>query len=143
MTKGFSLKLQFLIQGFINGSLKTKNIYDEEQNINTDQRMPRLPNGDYFLLRRNDGENLIEIDYAIRSDINQLQSIEFDIIFSKQINRMMFSNYLQVNNINQTGATTITSDVVEDISISLEYEVDDSLGYTELKDIISFLLISK
>ena len=98
--------------------------------------MPRLPNGDYFLLRRNDGENLIEIDYAIRSDINQLQSIEFDIIFSKQINRMMFTNYIEVNDINQTGATTVTSDVVEDFSICLEYKVDDSLGYSNLKDII-------
>ena len=108
--------------------MKTKNRFDEEQNINTDQRMPNLPNGDYFLLRKNDDENRIEIDYAIRSDINQLQSIEFDIIFSKQTNRMMFTNYIQVNNINQTDATTVTKDVVDDMSICLEYEVDDSLG---------------
>ena len=103
-------------------------MYDEEQNINTGQRMSQLPNGDFFLLRKNDDENRIEIDYAIRSDINQLQSIEFDIIFSKQINRMMFTNYIQVNDINQTDATTVTNNVLEDFSICLEYEVDDSLG---------------
>ena len=92
-------------------------------------RVPQLPNGDFFHLKKIDyDDNLIAIDYAIRSDINQLQSIEFDIVFSQQINRNG-TNYFPVEITNRTVATTLKNDELEDFSLCLEYEVNDGLGH--------------
>jgi len=50
-------------------------------------------NGDLFLLRKADEQNRIDIVYAIRSDINFIQPIEFEMVFSQKINREGFLNY--------------------------------------------------
>ena len=51
----------------------------------TTRREPQLGvNGDFFLLRKADEQNRIDIVYAIRSDINVFQPIEFEMIFSKK-----------------------------------------------------------
>ena len=95
-------------------------------------RVPQLPNGDFFNLKKiDDDDNLISIDYAIRSDINQLQPIEFDIIFTAQINRDG-TNYIPVDITNQTVATTVDNGELEEFSLFLEYEVNDCLGYTKV-----------
>ena len=113
--------------------MKSENIHGEVQVGSAGQRMPQLPDGDYFNLKKpDDDDNLISIDYAIRSDINQLQPIEFDIIFSEQINRVRTLNYIPVNITNQTVATTVENRKLEDFSLCLEYEVNDCLGYTKL-----------
>ena len=49
-------------------------------------------------------EKVIDNDYAISSDIYQLQPIEFDMIFSKEINHVG-TNYIPVEITNQTVAT--------------------------------------
>ena len=116
----------FLIKGFVIGSLKTKNIDGEVQ-------VGFGTIGDYLYLRTNDDDkNLIEIDYAIRSDINQLQWIEFDIIFSEQINHVRTLNYIPVDITNRTVATTVDNGELDDFSLCLEYEVNDCLGYTKV-----------
>ena len=93
---------------------------------------PKLPNGDFFTLRKpDDDENLIEINYAIRSDIDQLQSIDFDIVFSEKIDRIG-TNYFPVEITNQTVAATLKNDELEDYALLLEYEVNDCLGYTKV-----------
>ena len=84
-------------------------------------RRPR----DFFVVRKNDDENLIEIDSAIVSDIDQLQSIDFDIIFSKPINRIGGTNYIPVNITNETNATTVTDDELDDFGLFLDYEVEE------------------
>jgi len=113
--------------------LKSENIHGEVQIGSAGQRMPQLPNGEYFNLKKPDDDvNQITIDYAIRSDINQLQPIEFDIIFLEQINRVETSNYIPVNITNQKVATTVDNGELEDFSLCLEYEVNDCLGYTKL-----------
>ena len=93
---------------------------------------PELPNGDFFTLRKPvDDENLIEINYAIRSDIDQLQSIDFDIVFSKQINRIG-TNYISVDITNEADVTSLTNEDLEDFALSLRYVVNDCLGYTKV-----------
>ena len=112
--------------------MKSENIHGEIQVGTAGQRMPQLANGDYFNLKKPDDDvNLISIDYAIRSDINQLQPIEFDIIFTAQINRDG-TNYIPVDITNQTVATTVDNSELEDFSLCLEYEVNDCLGYTKV-----------
>jgi len=84
-------------KAFVNNSLRTENIYGEEQVGTAGPQLPRYPNGNYFNIKKlDDGENLIVIEFAIRSDIEQLQPIEFDIIFSNKINRIG-TNYITVN----------------------------------------------
>ena len=52
----------------------------------TTRREPQLGvNGDFFLLRKADEQNRIDIVYAIRSDINVFQPIEFEMIFSEKL----------------------------------------------------------
>ena len=113
--------------------MKFENIHGEVQvgSPGERHRMPRLLNGDFFNLKKLDDVNLITIDYAIRSDINQLQPIEFDIIFTDQINRNG-TNYIPVDITNQTVATTVDNGELEEFSLFLEYEVNDCLGYTKL-----------
>ena len=72
---------------------------------------------------------MIEIDYAFRSDIDDLESIDFDIIFSKRINRIG-KNYDPANIINELYQSSVTDDLLEDFFLCLEYEVNDSQGYT-------------
>ena len=78
------------------------------------------------MLRKDDDENLIEIDYALRSNIDNFQSIDFDIIFSNRIYRIG-KNYNPVNITNETAATIVTTDELEDFSLCLEYEANDRL----------------
>ena len=99
--------------------------------INNINRLPQLSNGDFFILKKTRDENLIEIDFALRSDIDHLESIayDFDIIFSKQINRIG-TNYSPAKITNQTGPITVTYNELEDFCLCLAYEFNDSLGYT-------------
>ena len=121
----------------MNGSLKTENIYGEVQvgtaRVETRVEQPELkPNENFFNLRKpDDDENLIEINYAIRSDIDQLQSFDFDIVFSKQIKRIG-TNYNAVDITNEVAVTSLKSADLEDISLCLKYEDNDSLGYTKV-----------
>ena len=112
-----------LFLGFVENSLKTRNIFDEEQvgHPNASSRRPR----DFFVVRKVDDENLIEIDSAIVSDIEQLQSINFDIIFSKPINRIGGANYIPVTITNETVTTTVTDSELEDFNLFLDYEVEE------------------
>ena len=114
--------------------MKSENIHGEVTvgSPGERDRMPQLPNGDFFNLIKLDDVDLITIDYAIRSDIKQLQPIEFDIIFTEQINRVETLNYIPVNITNQKVATTVDNGELEDYSLCLEYEVNDCLGYTKL-----------
>ena len=110
-----------MIKGFVIGSLKTKNIDGEVQ-------VGFGTIGDYLYLRTNDDDkNLIEIDYAIRSDINQLHWIEFDIIFSEKVNRNG-TNYFAENIIDETAATVVTDDELDDYCLCLKYTVNNCLG---------------
>ena len=84
-------------------------------------RRPR----DFFVVRKNDDENLIEIDSAIVSDTDQLQSIDFDIIFSKPINRIGGTNYIPVNITNESDTTAVTDDELDDFGLFLDYEVEE------------------
>ena len=121
----------------MNGSLKTENIHGEVQvgtaRVETRVEQPELkPNENFFNLRKpDDDENLIEINYAIRSDIDQLQSFDFDIVFSKQIKRIG-TNYNAVDITNEVAVTSLKSADLEDISLCLKYEDNDSLGYTKV-----------
>ena len=113
-----------IILGFVENSLKATNIYDEvKMGVQTSggSRRPR----DFFVVRKNDDENLIEIDSAIVSDTDQLQSIDFDIIFSKPINRIGGTNYIPVNITNETDTTTVTDDELDDFGLFLDYEVEE------------------
>ena len=111
-----------IILGFVENSLKATNIYDEVK-MGTDPfgKGPR----DFFVVRKNDDENLIEIDSAIVSDTDQLQSIDFDIIFSKPINRIGGTNYIPVNITNETDTTAVTDDELDDFGLFLDYEVEE------------------
>ena len=113
-----------IILGFVENSLKTTNIYDEVQ-METSGSAPLGRPRDFFVVRKNDDENLIEIDSAIVSDTDQLQSIDFDIIFSKPINRIGGTNYIPVNITNETNATTVTDDELDDFGLFLDYEVEE------------------
>ena len=116
------------ILGFVKGSLKVKNKFDEVKNDETQgttgERQPKLPNGDFILLYKNDDVNTIDIGYALRSDIKQLQPIEFDIIFTDEIDRSDFHNYDAGLITNETNSTVIKNDELEPFSICLEYEVE-------------------
>ena len=116
-------KILNAILGFVENSLKATNIYDEVK-VGTDPfgKGPR----DFFVVRKNDDENLIEIDSAIVSDTDQLQSIDFDIIFSKPINRIGGTNYIPVNITNETDTTTVTDEELDDFGLFLDYEVEEA-----------------
>ena len=118
--------------------MKTENIYGEEQIGASGERVRRL-NGDFFVIRKDEDENLFLIDYAIISNIDEIQSIDFDIIFSNRINRIDTINYNPVDITNETVATTLTNDELEDFSLGLEYEADfghlnDNSNLPELPD---------
>ena len=120
-----------ITSGFVKGSLRVKNQIDEEyENVaNPDQRNPQpvLPNGDFLHLRTVDEENTIEIDYVIRSDFEQLQPIQFDMVFTQKINRIRCQNYIPTlprEITNNTEPVVINNDELEEFSLCLEYEVD-------------------
>ena len=109
--------------------MKIENNHGEQQvGVAGPQRLElvqRPRNRDYFVVGTNeDDENLITIHYAIRSDIEQLQPIEFDIIFSDKINRIG-TNYLPMDITNETVATTLTNEELEEYSLLLEYECEE------------------
>ena len=109
----------------MNQSLRTENIYGEEIVGTAGPQLPQYPNGNFFNLRKyEDDENRIVIDFAIRSDIEQLQPIEFDIIFSNKINRIG-TNYFPVNITNETDATSLTDNDLDDFGLLLKYEVEE------------------
>ena len=87
-------------------------------------------NGDFFLLRKADEQNRIDIVYAIRSDINVFQPIEFEMIFSKKINREGFLNYRpkEIVESNEQARVLTTGDL-EVFSICLEYKVESLVTF--------------
>ena len=97
----------------------------------TTRREPQLGvNGDFFLLRKADEQNRIDIVYAIRSDINVFQSIEFEMIFSKKINREGFLNYKPKEIVERIEpARSLTTNDLDDFSICLEYEVESLVTF--------------
>ena len=109
-----------------------RNQLDEKyQNVNPGQRNPEpvLNNGDFLHLRKVEDENTIEIDYVIRSDFEQLQPIEFDMVFTQKINRIQSQcqNYIPTlprEITNNTEPAVINNHVLEEFSLCLEYEVD-------------------
>ena len=119
--------------------MKTENIYGEEQIGASGERVRRL-NGDFFVIRKDEDENLFLIDYAIISNIDEIQSIDFDIIFSNRINRIDATNYIPVDITNETVAPNVNENELEDFSLCLDYQVDDghlidnSIGLPELPD---------
>ena len=119
--------------------MKTENIYGEEQIGASGERVRRL-NGDFFVIRKDEDENLFLIDYAIISNIDEIQSIDFDIIFSNRINRIDATNYIPVDITNETVAPDVNENELEDFSLCLDYQVDDghlidnSIGLPELPD---------
>ena len=97
----------------------------------TTRREPQLGvNGDFFLLRKADEQNRIDIVYAIRSDISVIQPIEFEMIFSKKINREGFLNYKPKEIVEriEPARSLITNDL-DDFSICLEYEVESLVTF--------------
>ena len=113
----------------------TTNIIEEEIGI-PGERGRRL-NDEFFVIRKEDDENRIHIFY---DSIGEIQSIEFDVIFSKRINRRSGTNYLPVSIIKETDATFLAENELDDFSIRLDYKVDDghlfykSIGIPELPD---------
>ena len=97
----------------------------------TTRREPQLGvNGDFFLLRKADEQNRIDIVYAIRSEINVFQPIEFEMIFSKKINREGFLNYKPKEIVERIEpARSLTTNDLEDFSICLEYEVESLVTF--------------
>ena len=129
--------------GFVRGSLKVENQSGEwvtdvsERTTNQRQRM--LKTGDFLHIQKVENANTITIDYALRSDITQLQPIEFDMIFAQNefspINRTDCQNYAP-RIINPTDLNdpikNVQKDQLEDFSICLEYEVE-RLDFTKSK----------
>ena len=86
-------------------------------------------NGDFFLLRKADDQNRIDITYAIRSDIDVIQPIEFEMVFSQKITRGGFLNYRPKEIIESNGqARSLTTNEL-DFSICLEYEVESLVTF--------------
>ena len=115
--------------------MRTENIYGEEQVGTAGPQLRQYPNGNYFNIKKlDDDENRIVIDFAIRSDIEQLQPIEFDIIFSNKINRIG-TNYITVNITNESNATTVTDndDDLDYFGLCLQYNDNYCSGYTKTK----------
>ena len=115
--------------------MKIKNEVDEELNdVNrgtTTRLEPQLGvNGDLFLLRKADEQNRIDIVYAIRSDINVIQPIEFEMVFSQKNNREGFLNYRPKEIVERNEqARSLTTNDLEDFSICLEYEVESLVTF--------------
>ena len=96
----------------------------------TTRREPQLGvNGDFFLLRKADQQNRIDITYAIRSDIDVIQPIEFEMVFSQKITRGGFLNYGPKEIIESNGhGRVLTTGDLED-SICLEYKVESLVTF--------------